>query len=108
MAEQGDIDALKLLVGSELLDDTALGKVLDLNENNYTLAAAQVWEIRAGKYSTLVDVTESGSSRALGKMHSNALEMAKFYRQKASDSIVDPDDEPVVVAPSRTRRIVRE
>jgi hypothetical protein len=107
MAEQTDIDFLMMLVGTELIEEGQFGTILDAQDGNVTLAAAQVWEIRAGKYSTLVDISESGSSRSMGKMYENALKMAEYYRKKAGDEIADPDDPEPVVGVTRTRPIVR-
>lgn len=105
MATQEEIDQLVLLVGNEMLTEQQFGDVLDVNEGDMDLAAAQVWEIRAGRYHGLVDISESGSSRSMGSMYKNALEMAKFYRGKRADDIPDPG-EPILR--STTRRIVRE
>lgn len=108
MATEEQIAMFKLIVGNELFTEDQLGQVLDEQEGDFDLAAAQVWEIRAGKYHTMVNMTESGSTRNMGDMHKNALSLATYYRKKREDSIVDPGEEPEPVGRARTRRIVRE
>ena len=70
--------------------------VTDLNR-----AAADVWTRKAARFSGMVNVTESGSSRSLSQLYDHALSMAKFYGAGGA----------VVLAPmvgvTRTRAIVR-
>lgn len=106
MATQEEIDRLVLLVGTEILTPQQMGQILDANDGDLDLSAAEVWEIRAGRYHGLVDISESGSSRSMGDMYKNALELAKFYRNKKNDGITDPQEPGSGV--TRTRRIVRE
>lgn len=49
---------------------------------NLFSAAAEIWTVKAGSYSSLVDVSESGSSRRLSGLLANALNLAKFYRER--------------------------
>lgn len=109
MATDHEIRRLKLIVGSEMFTDEQLGEVLDAFEgeleDKLDLAAAQVWEIRAGRYHTMVDISESGSSRKMSDLHKNALAMAAYYGKKATEDAVE---EPGGGAGrSGTRRIVR-
>lgn len=80
MATADDVDLLKKLGSSayENYNDIALGVMID----NLTIngAAAQLWRETAASTTELVDVSESGSSRKLGSVHSNALAMAKYYQ----------------------------
>lgn len=64
-------------------------------------AASVIWREKAASYSTLVDVSESGSSRKLSDLRKAAMEQAAYY-----DGIVSA---AAVVAASRprTRPIVR-
>lgn len=68
-------------------------------------AKAAIWSTKAGRYSALVNVSESGSSRNLGDLAKNALAMSKFWEGKVSTT----ETTEVVVETSRprTRRIVR-
>lgn len=102
MASDEDIETLVLMVGSELLTPEEMGKIIDLNDGDLTFAAAQVWEIRAGKYHGLVDITESGSSRKMSDLHKNALAMAANYRGRGVIA-----EEEVTSGRSGTRRITR-
>lgn len=70
--------------------------VTDLN-----MAVAVVWEIKAGRYAELVDVTEAGSSRKLSDLSKNALAMSTKYRKISEAAVVT-----VAVRP-RTRAIER-
>jgi hypothetical protein len=71
---------------------------------DYNGTAASIWEEKAGYYSALVDVSESGSSRKMSDLYKNALAMAKLYRQKQTDAL---PVEPVVVPRPRVGSITR-
>jgi Cdc6-like AAA superfamily ATPase len=43
------------------------------------LAASTVWTEKAAQYASLVNVSESGSSRSLSDLHKNALAMAERF-----------------------------
>lgn len=105
MADPQDVTTLILMVGPDLLTSQEFEQLIDLNDDNLNLAAAQVWEIRAGKYHGLVDISESGSSRKMSDMHKNALALAAMYRGK--ETTVEPEV-PDSAGVTRTRRIVRE
>lgn len=90
MASQDDINLLLLMVGPELITQEQLGQILDKNEGNFLASAADVWEIRAGRYHTMVNISESGSSREMGKLYENALNMAKYYRGRLGDGGDEP------------------
>lgn len=106
MATSEQIEALRLLLGgANDLSDTEMGQIIDYNLEDMDASAAYVWEIRAAKYHGLVNVSESGSSRSLGDMYKNAINMALYYRGKKTDGVDDPDDPPA--ARTRTGRIVR-
>jgi hypothetical protein len=102
MASDEQFQQLVLMVGSEMLSEDQIRQIIDLNDGDMNASAAQVWEIRAGKYHGLVNISESGSSRSMGDLHKNALAMAAMYRAK------DVSEEAVVTSRSGTRRITRE
>lgn len=54
---------------SSLIDGTA----------TMNAAAARGWLLKAGEYASLVDVSESGSSRKLSDLRKNAMEMSQYY-----------------------------
>ena len=105
MAEAADIAVLRQRVGMDGFTDTELGEMLD-RYVNMDLTTAEVWEIRAGRYHGLVNISESGSSRNMGDLYKNAIAMAAYYRKKYDDSILDPG-ETVVGPRTRTGQIVR-
>lgn len=58
--------------------DAALSAIIDAS-STLNAAAAQVWQEKAAAASTLVNVSESGSSRSMQQVHQNALSMARHY-----------------------------
>lgn len=84
--------------------DIKLGALLDAVNGDGDEVAGGIWGEKAARFSTLVNVSESGSSRSLGSLYSNAIAMAKFYGDKAT-----ADEPPVVplVNRARTRAIER-
>lgn len=66
------------------------------------LYAASVWEAKAAAAVSLVDVSESGSSRSMGQIHGHALKMAERYRAPAGTG------EDTSRGRTRIGRIVRE
>ncbi len=83
-------------------DDTQLSDMID--QVGLELAAAGIWEWKAAKYASLVNVSESGSSRNLGDAHKNALSMAGYFKKKSQDAETPVDEGRY----ARTRAIVRE
>ena len=83
MASQEDIQKLRILINEP--DDTngwtdeILGDIIDAADS-LNAAASGIWTSKAGTYSTMVDVAESGSSRKLGDMYKNALGMSKHFK----------------------------
>jgi len=62
--------------------DEMLGAIIDgYGEGAAPLAssAQDVWLQKAASYAELVNISEGGSSRANGQLHTNALTMAKLY-----------------------------
>jgi hypothetical protein len=92
MASQAAIDAFRLLIGNppneDPYTDAQLSARLDAASSPEALAAV-VWRERAAGYSTLVNVSESGSSRSLGDLYKNALAMAVYFdKAQPGDSSV--------------------
>lgn len=77
-----------------------LGGYIDAVNGDLRLAASTVWSIKAARLAGLVDVTEGSSSRKLGSLYKQALEMATYY---GGDGI--PDERQT--ARAGTRPIVR-
>jgi hypothetical protein len=104
MASQEDIAALRDYINEP--DDTngwtdeKLGAIID-GEATLNAAAGKVWILKAGQFSTLVDVAESGSSRKLSDLMKNAQAMGGYYNG------LDPDPTPEVGGPIVIQRIRR-
>jgi hypothetical protein len=83
--------------------DARLAAYVDANTNLFN-AAAEIWGVKAGTYAGLVNVSESGSSRSLGDLLSQAQKMGKYYSDlgKAADNEVLIPSGPVI------RRITRQ
>lgn len=50
-------------------------------------ASATIWRRKAAKYAQLVDVSEAGSSHALGDLQRKALDMATLYEELAANEV---------------------
>lgn len=70
---------------------------------NTSLAAADIWGVKAGHYAGLVNVAESGSSRSLGDLLSQAQQMEKYYRARGEALIPAPSVSGPVI-----RRLTRD
>lgn len=68
-------------------------------------AASIVWRVKAAQYATLVDVSESGSTRKLSDLRKNAMDMSAHYAALHATEIapVALDTGPVI---RRIRRSV--
>lgn len=79
MATVEGIAAFRLLIDEQAdklpYTDAVLSDRLDAAASPYALAA-EIWREKAATYASLVNVSESGSSRNLSDLHKNALAMA--------------------------------
>lgn len=72
--------------GASDWQDTEIRQYLDAGKT--TLDFARMWwESKAASYSKLVNITESGSTRANGDLYKNALAMAKHFG--STDAVVE-------------------
>jgi hypothetical protein len=81
MATADEIATFRLLIAEpdeETYTDAQLSEILDASASG-NAAAAQIWTQKAASAATLVNVSESGSSRSLGDLQKNALAMAKVF-----------------------------
>jgi hypothetical protein len=77
MASEAEIQALRELAPLPAEGDEVLGSLFDaLGQNG---ALAHLWEKQAVKTASLVDVSESGSSRKMSQTHTQALALATRY-----------------------------
>lgn len=92
MAEPADIVRLRLLIGEP--DDTTpwtddvLAGIID-GADDLNTAALEVWEAKAASAASMVDTTESGSSRRMSQLHDQALKMVGYYK-----GLVTPINQP--------------
>lgn len=78
MASVDDVARLRRLVNMPTVTPPYTDELLVeyIDELGVEAAAARIWREVAATYAGLVDVTESGSSRKLSSMYTNALGMA--------------------------------
>jgi hypothetical protein len=81
--------------------DAFLVDVIERNDGDLNAAASEVWGMKAARFSKLVDVTESGSSRKLSDKAKNAASMAAYYKGLGVDVVT------VQSAQTHTRPIIR-
>lgn len=63
--------------------------------SNSRLAASDIWMVKAAASATLVNVSESGSSRSLSDIYKNAREMADRFRSEGLALLAVPS-RPVI------------
>lgn len=63
--------------------DSVLGGMID--DLTFDVAAAQVWQEKAAAYASMVDVTESGSTRRFSGLVDNALKMSARLQPDPAD-----------------------
>ena len=107
MATTEEIAAVRDMIGEP--DDTngwtddKIAEFIDAT-TSLNLAAGNIWSSKAAKYSTMVDISESGSSRKMSGLLDNALKLSKSFRD--AEVAQDNDVDPLANRP-RTRAIVR-
>ena len=86
MAALEEIAVLRRLTGQANDDDgytdDLLNEIIDV-AGSVDAAAAQVWRELAAEYATMVDITESGSSRKLSDLSAHALTMVTLFEERA-------------------------
>jgi hypothetical protein len=84
MATIDEISALRRAIAeptnAEPYTDAYLSALIDV-EGSTDKAAASVWTAKAASAASLVDMSESGSSRRLSQLQSNYLAMAARFRE---------------------------
>lgn len=98
-----EVARLRAVVGDTELTDADLAAIL-VTMGSFDAAAAEVWGRKAASFASLVDVSESGSSRKLSDLHRNALAMQKMFTDRVAATAA-----PVASSSrARTRAIVRD
>lgn len=97
MANQADLDKLNALlppnpkVGEDEWGEERLTLLLD-NGNTVAQVMSLYWHGQAAISATYVDMSESGSSRSLGSIHKNAMDLAKYWDDRVK---AEKDEEQV-------------
>jgi hypothetical protein len=102
MATAEEIASFRLLIAEpdeNTYTDAALSDILDA-ASGPNAAAGAIWTQKAAAAATLVNVSESGSSRSLGDLQKNALNMAQLFNGAA-------ETDPVTSTGVRVSRITR-
>jgi hypothetical protein len=101
MATQDQIEELRRMINADsTVTDQDLGDRIDAVGGDLSGLASIIWSEKAATYSYLVDIKEGSSSRNLGSLYKNALEMAAFYGSGGGGA--------VATNVARTRQAVRE
>lgn len=91
MAPQADIATLRRLIAESEdvapYEDSTLSDRID-GSSSLNALARDIWLEKAAAYAELVDTTEGGSSRKMGDLHEQALNMANHFSSLAPEPIV--------------------
>lgn len=98
--QQAQVDELKDLANVGSLSDEQLWGIIDV-EGSVNAAASRLWAKTAKETANLFDIKEGSSSRNMSSIHKQAVEMSKYFEEKAGA------DAAVLTSGSRTRAIVR-
>ena len=93
MASSEELAALRLLISEpdeETYTDSQLYALLDSVGNQFEIAY-RIWTEKAAATAGLVDISEGGSSRKMGDLFEQALEMAEQMRLRAISASQPPD-----------------
>ena len=81
VSQVADLLPVGAKVGSEAWDRVKIDSLLD-EGNTVNQLMSRYWHAQAAATATMVDVSESGSSRSLSSIHENAVRMAQFWDEK--------------------------
>lgn len=105
MATEAEIARLRLLIGEptpEVYTDADLNTRLDTAGGDLNKVAYDVWTEKAAAAAELVDISEGGSSRKMGDIYEQALNMAKHFGSMVSGGV--EADAPRYTVISKLRR----
>lgn len=96
-----DITQIRINTGATT-DEYSDVQIQELLNDGKTVneVSRDIWTSRAAQYSSMVNVSESGSSRSMGDLYKNALAMADRFRDEEAAL-----EEPKIV--KRSRNAVR-
>lgn len=110
MADQSAIDAVLLDLADEAVElgftEIIIGAMLDggLSATKVTLAG---WQSIAGKMTTDMDISESGSSRSFGSLFDKATKMIEIWQAKSDKEDATADLDPTGKRRARVYPAVR-
>jgi len=90
MASASDIELVRINTveqTDDVFSDSYIGQLID--ENGVTGATAMIWESKAARYSTVMDVSEAGASHKFSDLFKNAKDMALLWRGKVTLETVE-------------------
>jgi len=90
MATQEEIDQARALVPDTKLTDEEIGAIID-SSDCMNQAVGKIWGELAGTLSNLVNISEAGSSRSMGDLQKNALNMVKYYADLGCGNTITPN-----------------
>lgn len=97
MATDAEITLLRRMIAEdteEVYTNVELGTRLDAAADpKHTRISWEIWTEKAARYTSLVDVSEGGSSRSMGQLQQKAIEMVKLF--KGQLDAAEPPPEPL-------------
>jgi hypothetical protein len=99
MATPSDLKKLKRIAPQGDFTDAEMQSLIDVKGING--AAVELWAANVSATASLVDITESGSSRKNSQAHDKAKEMLALYTNLAAE------DAAVVAGPAARTRVMR-
>lgn len=82
------LDRIRLLSNEQSSATTFTEAIVEqmylANGSSIPDTVAEIWEVKAARSATLVDISEAQSSRKASQVSSNALAMAARYRDQAA------------------------
>lgn len=103
MATQAAIDDVLNLLPTEAdsigITTTIISNVIDSGVSHAKIML-KIWQIFAGKVSALIDISESGSSRAQGVLFARAKEMIDYWQIRS-----DVEDQQSEILPARAHGV---
>lgn len=83
------IAQLRLMIGTTTFTDEELWTIYQSSGLSLNNTAAKIWEQKATNTVSLVDISESGSSRKMSDVHKQTVAMAEYYRKLANNESGD-------------------
>jgi hypothetical protein len=96
-----DVRHLKRIAPAGPYDDAELIQLID--DKGMNGAAAELWQVQVSASASLVDVTESGSSRKLSQAYDRAKSEYEYYLNLAEAEVAPPDLSGTAISRLMTR-----